>query len=74
MKTFTIYTCRAHYHEFNKLVGTVQAYDLKGAKDQIKKPVNQGGFNLNPFYAVIVDEEGGAQIILHNEFLQFVKK
>jgi hypothetical protein len=72
MKTFTVYSARMVYHEFNKLIGTVEAYDLKGAKELIKKPLDQGGLNLNPFYAVIVDHEAGATLILHNEFLQFV--
>lgn len=66
--TFTVYSARMVYNDLNKLVGTVEASDLKGAKEAIKNELH-----LNPYYTVIVDHSNGAKIVLYNEFLQFVK-
>lgn len=73
-KTFHVYSARLQYNQYNELLGTVEAYDLKQVKEQIKKLPSEGGLNLNPFYSVIVDQEMGATLILHNEHMNFVTK
>jgi hypothetical protein len=72
MKTYGIYKARLHYHEYNPLIGTVQAYTAEQAKDIIQKDVLSGGMNINPFYVVIADITDGAMIIEHNKHMQFV--
>lgn len=72
MNTYTVYTARLQYKDNNKKKGEIKAHNVEQVIETIKKPINDGGFNLNPFYAVIVDESNGAKIILHNKHLQFV--
>lgn len=77
MKTYRVYTARLHYHEFNKLVGEMQAYTVEQVKEKMRQQKQNEDdklFNMNPFYFVIVDETDGAQIIEHNKHLQFVKQ
>lgn len=73
MKTYHVYTGRLNYHEFNKFVCEVKAYNIQEVANQIKKPISEGGHNLNPFYTVIIDVTDGAQIIEHNRHLSFIK-
>lgn len=74
MKTFEIYTARLEYGQYNQLIGEIKAYSVEQVKDKIKKPVLEGGMNLNPYYAVIVDVTDGSKIVVHNKFCQFVTK
>ena len=71
-KTYNIYSARLHYHEFNKLIGTMKGYTVDAIRLMIQKPKLQGGLNINPFYAVIIDVTDGAQIIEYNRHLAFV--
>ena len=66
MKTYTIYTARKQYNDFNNFIGTVKANNIEQVKDGIRKQ-----FNLNPYYTVIRDEENGASIELFNKHLGF---
>jgi hypothetical protein len=67
MNTYQVLTARKHYHEFNEVLGTFTsaATDIKYIRDKVKRD-----FNINPYYAVIIDITDGAKIILNNEFLQ----
>lgn len=67
MNTYQVLTARKNYHEFNRVLGEIKtdADDLKVIKEMAKKE-----FNINPYYAVIIDITDGANIILNNEFLQ----
>jgi len=71
MKTYKIYTARLVYGQTNKYKGEIQVENLDVCKEKIKLPVHQGGFFLNPPYAVIVDVTDGKNTIVYNEFLPF---
>jgi hypothetical protein len=71
--TYGIYSVRLEYRQFNKKLGEVKADNVEQVKAQIKKPITEGGMNLNPFYVVIIDETMGAKIIEHNRHLAFVE-
>jgi len=71
MKTYKIYTARLVYGQTNHYKGTIQAENLDVCKEKIKLPEHQGGFFVNPVYAVIVDVTDGKNTIVYNEFLPF---
>lgn len=71
MAKYDIYTARLVYNKYNKLKGSVNAESLDEVKELIKKPINEGGFFLNPFYAVIVEITEKTSKIVHNRHLEF---
>jgi len=71
MAKFDIYTARLEYIKYNKLKGSVNAESLEDAKVLIKKPLTEGGLNINPFYAVIVEITENSTKIVHNKHLVF---
>lgn len=68
MAIYTVFNGRLQYSDYNRYAGKVLANDLHEVKARIKKSIPDGGFNLNPFYAVILDETGK---VVHNAHLQF---
>ncbi len=69
MATYQIYTARLDHSKVNKFKGEVEAENLDQVKDIISKTLDKGGFNLNPYYSVIIEKETGK--ILKNEFCAF---
>ena len=65
MQTFKVYTARLNFGNVNKFVAEVTARDLDELKLKLRTE-----FNLNPFYAVILDEHGN---VLKNEHMPFIK-
>jgi len=75
MKTYKIYSARLEYGKYNRYKGTYLADDVKECIEKFRKPFPDGGLNLNPFYAVIVEvSEDGKTKIVHNEHLSFCEE
>jgi len=64
MENYKIYKARLNFGNVNKYVGSIQCKSLNDAKQIVKKQ-----FNLNPYYAVILDENNE---VLNNNFLSFL--
>ena len=73
MKKYEVYSARLQSNQPNKLVRTLQAADLKEAKQIMSGPISAGGSNLNPFYCVFVNVTNGAFEIEYNQHLPFCK-
>jgi hypothetical protein len=69
MQIYQIYTARLDHSKVNKFKGEIEAENLEEVKDIISKTLDKGGFNLNPYYSVIIEKETGK--ILKNEFCAF---
>lgn len=71
MKNFKVYTARLDHSKVNKFKGEISADSIEEVKTQMAKPMNEGGFNLNPFYSLIIEVIDGKDKIVYNEFCQF---
>jgi hypothetical protein len=74
MKIYKIYSARLEYGKYNRYKGTVNAENLNEVKQLIKKTLPEGGFLLNPFYAVIVDITDGKKEIVYNQHLSLCEE
>lgn len=64
MESFKVYKARLNSGNVNKFVANIEAKDIEELKLKLKTE-----FNLNPFYAVILDSNNK---VIKNEHLPFL--
>ena len=68
MNTYSIYSIRKEYKEFNTFLFNVDAFTPDHCREILKAKHNI----TNTKYVVIVETTAGASIVVQNKFMQFI--